>query len=62
MTNGRLWGVRFSLQTNPKICIFGGNVAFSVFSHACASEKHLVSEKPLIQRFFKGTGVSTHGA
>ena len=23
----------------------------------CAAEKHLVSEKPLIQRFFKGTGV-----
>ena len=27
-----------------------------------AAEKHLVSEKPIIKRFFKGTGVSTHGA
>ena len=27
------------------------------FSHACAAEKHIISEKPLIQRFFKGTGV-----
>ena len=27
------------------------------FSHACAAEKHLVSEKPLNKRFFKGTGV-----
>ena len=27
----------------------------------CAAEKHLVSEKPLIQRFFKGTGVVLAG-
>ena len=31
------------------------------FSHACAAEKHLVSEKPLNKRFFKGTGVVLAG-
>ena len=31
------------------------------FSHACAAEKHIISEKPLIQRFFKGTGVVLAG-
>ena len=47
----------FSLSINPEICFCGGNAAFFVFPVTCAAEKHLVSEKPLIQRFFKGTGV-----
>ena len=50
-----------SLLITPKIFICGGNAAFFVFPATCAAEKHLVSEKTLIQRFFKGTGVSTHG-
>ena len=32
-----------------------------VFSLTRAAKKHLVSEKPLIQRFFKGTGVVLAG-
>ena len=32
-----------------------------VFSLTRAAKKHLVSEKPLIQRFFKGTGVVPTG-
>ena len=51
----------FSLSINPKICICGGNAAFSVFPLTSAAEKHLVSEKPLIQRFFKDTGVVLAG-
>ena len=35
----------------------GGNAAFFVFPATCAAEKHLVSEKSLNKRFFKGTGV-----
>ena len=32
-----------------------------VFPLTCAAEKHLASEKPLIKRFFKGTGVVLAG-
>ena len=39
----------------------GGIAAFFVFPLTGAAEKHLVSEKPLIQRFFKGTGVVLAG-
>ena len=46
----------FSLLTNPKFCFCGGNAAFFVFPLTGAAEKHLVSEKPLNKRFFKGTG------
>ena len=45
-----------------KICFCGGNAAFFVFPATGAAEKHLISEKTLNKRFFKGTGVSTHGA
>ena len=41
----------------PKNFFCGGNAAFFVFPLTSAAEKHLVSEKPLFQRFFKGTGV-----
>ena len=51
----KLHGVGLSI--NFKISVCGGNAAFSVFPVTCAAEKHLVSEKPLIQRFFKDTGV-----
>ena len=51
----------FSLLINPKICICGGNAAFSVFPLTCAAEKHIVSEKPLNKRFFKNTGVVLAG-
>ena len=51
----------FSLSINLKIYFFGVYAAFSVFPLTCAAEKHLVSEKPLIKWFFKGTGVSTYG-
>ena len=39
----------------------GGNAAIFVFPVTCAAEKHLVSEKPFIQRFFKDTGVVLAG-
>ena len=55
----KLHGVGLSI--NFKISVCGGNAAFSVFPVTCAAEKHLVSEKPLIQRFFKGTGVVLAG-
>ena len=45
-----------------KLKIFcGGNAAFFVFPQTCAAEKHLISEKPLVQRFFKDTGVVLAG-
>ena len=55
----KLHGVGLSI--NFKISVCGGNAAFSVFPVTCAAEKYLVSEKPLIQRFFKGTGVVLAG-
>ena len=45
------------LSINPKFYFCGVHAAFFVFPLTGAAEKHLVSEKPLIQRFFKGTGV-----
>ena len=51
----------FGLLITPKIFICGGNAAFFVFPATCAAEKHLVSEKTLIQRFFKNTGVVLAG-
>ena len=51
----------FGLLITPKIFICGGNAAFFVFPATGAAEKHLVSEKTLIQRFFKGTGVVLAG-
>ena len=52
---------RFSLSINPKFCFCGGNAAFFVFPLTGAAGKHLVSEKPLNKRFFKGTGVVLAG-
>ena len=49
------------LSINPKFYFCGVHAAFFVFPLTCAAEKHLVSEKPLIKRFFKGAGVGTHG-
>ena len=51
----------FSLSINLKIYFCGVYAAFSVFPLTCAAEKHLVSEKPLIKWFFKGTGVVLAG-
>ena len=45
------------LSINPKFYFCGVHAAFFVFPLTGAAENHLVSEKPLIQRFFKGTGV-----
>ena len=56
-----LFTTALSLSINPKFCFCGGNAAFSVFPLTGAAEKHLVSEKPLIQRFFKGAGVVLAG-
>ena len=39
----------------------GGIAAFFVFPLTGAAEKHLVSEKTLNKRFFKGTGVVLAG-
>ena len=52
-----------SVQSVHKSKIFfcGVHAAFFVFPLTRAAEKHLVSEKPLIQRFFKGTGVVLAG-
>ena len=49
------------LSINPKFYFCGVYAAFFVFPLTGAAEKHLVSEKPLIQRFFKGTGVVLAG-
>ena len=51
----------FILSINLKIYFCGVYAAFSVFPLTCAAEKHLVSEKPLIKWFFKGTGVVLAG-
>ena len=58
---GAVFRHRFSLLTNFKLCFCGGYAEFFVFPLTCAAEKHLISEKPLIQRFFKGTGVVLAG-
>ena len=44
-----------------KICFCGGNAVFFVFPATGAAEKHLISEKTLNKRFFKGTGVVLAG-
>ena len=49
------------LSINLKIYFCGGNAAIFVFPATCAAEKHLVSEKLLNKRFFKGTGVVLAG-
>ena len=49
------------LFIKPKFYFCGVHAAFFVFPLTGAAEKHLVSEKPLIQRFFKGTGVVLAG-
>ena len=51
----------FSLSINPKFYFCGVHAAFFVFPLICAAEKHLVSEKSLNKRFFKGTGVVLAG-
>ena len=49
------------MSTNYKFYFCGVHAAFFVFPLTCAAEKHLVSEKPLNKRFFKGTGVVLAG-
>ena len=49
------------LSINPKFYFCGVNAAFFVFPLTCAAEKHLVSEKSLNKRFFKGAGVVLAG-
>ena len=41
----------------PQILFFCGGKPHFVFPATGASEKLLVSEKPLVKRLFKGTGV-----
>ena len=50
-----------SLSINPKFYFCGGDAASFVFPLTCAVEKHIISEKPLNKRFFKGTGVVLAG-
>ena len=52
---------RFSLSINLKFYFCGGDAASFVFPLTCAAEKHIISEKPLNKRFFKGTGVVLAG-
>ena len=49
------------MSINPKFYFCGVRAAFFVFPLTCAAEKHLVSEKTLNKRFFKGTGVVLAG-
>ena len=51
----------FSLSINLKFYFCGVNAASFVFPLTCAAEKHIISEKPLNKRFFKGTGVVLAG-
>ena len=51
----------FSLLINLKHNFFAAFAPHFVFPPTCAEEKHLVSEKPLIKWFFKGTGVVLAG-
>ena len=52
-------GIPIPSQTvdKPEICFFCGVQPHFVFSPTGAAEKHLISEKTLYKRFFKGTGV-----
>ena len=54
-------GDRFSLSINLKFYFCGIHAASFVFPLTCAAEKHIISEKPLNKRFFKGTGVVLAG-
>ena len=45
----------------PKILFLRRSRRIYVFPLTCAAEKHLISEKPLIKRFFKDTGVVLAG-
>ena len=47
----------FQPVDKPQIYFFSGGQPNFVFSATGASKKHLVSEKPLDKRLFKGTGV-----
>ena len=51
----------FSLSINLKFYFCGVHAASFVFPLTCAAEKHIISEKPLNKRFFKGTGVVLAG-
>ena len=50
-------------QTVDKLkkLFFAALAPHCVFPLTCAAEKHIISEKPLIKRFFKGTGVVLAG-
>lgn len=50
-----------SLSINLKFYFCGVHAASFVFPLTCAAEKHIISEKPLNKRFFKGTGVVLAG-
>ena len=52
---------RLSLSINLKFYFCGVHAASFVFPLTCAAEKHIISEKPLNKRFFKGTGVVLAG-
>ena len=54
-------GRYFSLSINLKFYFCGVHAASFVFPLTCAAEKHIISEKPLNKRFFKGTGVVLAG-
>lgn len=54
---------KYTLQSvdKPQVLFLRRLRRIYVFSLTRAAKKHLVSEKPLIQRFFKGTGVVLAG-
>ena len=51
----------FKSVDKPKSLFLAAFTPHFVFPLTCAAEKHIISEKPLIQRFFKGTGVVLAG-
>ena len=57
----RVKAAPLSLSINSKFYFCGVYAAFFVFPLTCAAEKHIISEKPLNKRFFKGTGVVLAG-
>ena len=59
--NSILKRVCCSLSINLKFYFCGVHAASFVFPLTCAAEKHIISEKPLNKRFFKGTGVVLAG-
>ena len=54
------WGALQSVD-KPQVLFLRRLRRIYVFSLTRAAKKHFVSEKPLIQRFFKGTGVVLAG-